>query len=129
MEGREEGGGKEGRKTWRVGYSPGTTLHWEGWLHPSDDEDGGHNQDGIGNDHEDAMRPNKVCAHSVHTHLPYADHGVHWGIADGGVWPTVIGKAPITTYRERRNKLEFCKVVKQLLQQNLQQSSCFHGSI
>ena len=76
----------------------------KGWLHPSDDEDGSHSQDRISNDHEDAMCPNEVCAHNVHAHLPYTGHGVHSGITDGGVWPMVIGKAPITTYRERRKQ-------------------------
>ena len=51
----------------------------KGWLHPCSKEDGGHGQDGPGNDHEDPMCPNKDYFHNVltNTHLPTISQGVH----------------------------------------------------
>ena len=57
----------------------------KGWLHPTGEEDGGHSQDGPGNDHEDTVCPNETVPHSVRTDLPSISHEVHSGSTDGGI--------------------------------------------
>ena len=70
----------------RIGMNSTEVTHLEplsigkGWLriHPCSEEDGGHGQDGPGNDHEDPMCPNKDYFHNVltNTHLPTISQGV-----------------------------------------------------
>jgi len=78
----------------------------KGWLNPRGEEDGSHNQNGIGNDHEDTMCPNKDILDGVHTHHPSTCYRVHSGSADDGGCLRVECKASITACRERSKNQE-----------------------